>query len=101
MKTKKQNRVLETTPMNSEPFIRNLMCAVLLSAVEDYVGTTPECDKKVLPKYIFNKSTILKDLRSPRMVALSDGLSLTVADRLVSDPQGILNNLKKMVATNE
>ena len=75
---------------------RNLMCAVLNEAVEDYVGKTPLGVKKVMPQYLFKKSTILSDLQSPRMVALTDGMSITVADNLKSNAKQIAQNIEKL-----
>lgn len=75
---------------------RQLMCAVLNEAVEDYVGNTPLLIKKTMPKYFFNSATIMKDLHSPRMVVLSDGMSQTVAMRLKNDTEQIKDNLAKL-----
>lgn len=75
---------------------KNLMCAVLNEALEDYVGKTPLSVKKVMPAYLFNKSTIIKDLKSPRMVALTDGMSITVADNLKSNAKQIAQNIEKL-----
>ena len=75
---------------------RNLMCAVLNEAVEDYVGKTPLGVKKVMPKYFFNKSTIIKDLKDQRMVALTDGMSVTVACNLQSNSKQIAENIEKL-----
>ena len=75
---------------------RQLMCAVLSEAVEDYVGTTPQAIKKVMPKYLFKKSVIMQDLNNPKMVALSDGLSLTVAMQLKNNLKQVENNLASM-----
>jgi hypothetical protein len=75
---------------------RQLICAVLNEAVEDYVGTTPLTIKKLTPKYFFDKSTIMKDLKSPRMVALSSGMSETVAMHLRKNAAQIKVNMQKM-----
>ena len=76
-----------------DAFTRNLMCAVLYRAVEDYVNG---CSKRVvatLPRYYFDKATIIKDLKDERTVTLSDGMSLTVAHALKTNPEKIKINL--------
>lgn len=75
---------------------RQLMCAVLNEAVEDYVGNTPLLIKKSMPKYFFNPATIMKDLQSSRMVTLSDGMSQTVVMHLKNNPEQIKENLTKL-----
>lgn len=75
---------------------RQLMCAVLNEAVEDYVGNTPLLVKKIMSKYFFNPTTIMKDLNSPRMVMLSGGMSQTVAMHLKNNPEQIKENLIKL-----
>lgn len=75
---------------------RQLMCAVLNEAVEDYVGNTPLLIKNSMPKYFFNPATIMKDLHSPRMITLSDGMSQTVAMQLKNNPEQIKENLAKL-----
>ena len=73
-----------------------LMCAVLHEAIDDYVGTTPLNIKKIMPKYFFSKSVIMKDLKSPRMVALSSGMSETVAMHLRDNAAQIKTNMQNM-----
>lgn len=80
-----------------EQLTRNLMCAVLFTAAQDYVGETSDTNKSNLPKYIFDKATILRDLKHPRMVSLSNGMSLTVARALKENPEGIKENLQSIV----
>lgn len=75
---------------------RQLMCAVLREAIDDYVGTTPSAIKKSMPKYFFNKSIIMKDLKGPRMVALSSGMSETVAMHLRDNAAQIKLNIQNM-----
>lgn len=77
--------------------IRNLMCAVLLAAAEDYCEETSITTRRVLPNYFFNKSTIQKDLRSPRLVTLTEGMSITVADQLKANSAKIKQNLKDVL----
>lgn len=72
---------------------RQLMCAVLNEAVEDYVGTTPQAIKKSMPKYLFKKSVIMQDLNNPKIVALSDGMSQTVAMQLQNNLKQVEKNL--------
>lgn len=83
--------------------IRNLMCAVLLAAAEDYCEETSSTTRRVLPNYFFNKSTIQKDLHNPRLVALTEGMSVTVADALKTNANKIKQNLKDILynADNE
>jgi Mg-chelatase subunit ChlD len=38
----------------------------------------------------------MKDLKSPRMVALTDGMSITVADNLKSNAKQIAQNIEKL-----
>lgn len=73
-----------------------LMCAVLREATDDYVGATPSTIKKSMPKYFFNKSVIMKDLKNPRMVALSNGMSETVAMHLRDNAAQIKTNIQNM-----
>lgn len=64
---------------------RNLGCAIVLQATKDYFEETPEMQK-----------VILKDLRSGHLIALSDGISLTVAEELENNPKEIGVRLKKL-----
>ena len=75
---------------------RQLMCAVLSETVEDYVGVTPSTIKNTMPKYFFNKNIIMKDLESPRLIALTGGMSQTVAMHLRNNPDQIKENLIKL-----
>ena len=70
--------------------VRNLMCASLIQAVKDYIksGIMPG-----IPDNVLDKNVILSDLRSPRMVALTDGLSLGVANALENNEEEIRKNL--------
>ena len=77
----------------------NLICAVLLQAVRDYCDETPVTVKEQMPKYYFDKDIILSDLESPEMVALSNGMSLTVASALRRNPEQIKENLKDVLWT--
>lgn len=77
----------------------NLICAVLLQAVRDYCDETPTTVKEQMPKYYFDKDIILSDLESPLMVALSNGMSLTVASALRNNPDKIKENLKNVLWT--
>ena len=65
---------------------KNLGCAIVLEAVKEYfeVGTT---DSK--------KKTILKHLKQDFIVAISDGLSLVVAEQIKKNPKEIAMRLKK------
>ena len=73
-----------------------LMCVVLSEAVEDYVGKTPVGVKKSMPKYLFDQSIIIEDLKSPRMVALTNGMSETIAFNLKNNAEEIAENLEKL-----
>lgn len=77
--------------------IRNLFCAVLFTAVEDYCGESSDTDRNGLPDYIFDKSVIRADLRKPRLVSLTDGMSITVLNALKSNPSKVKENLKKVM----
>ena len=65
---------------------RNLGCGIVLQAVKDFFEPFISVAKK-------NK--ILKDLRSGHLVALSDGLSLVVAEQLEKNPKEIAERLGK------
>lgn len=85
-------------PMEAQAALfKNLMCAVLLEASRDYVDAASLNIKAGLPAYIFDKKTILKDLRSKRMQHLTDGMSLTVAHNLVSNEAQIKENMSVLV----
>lgn len=98
MKNVKEMRIKcrELPAETQSALFRQLMCAVLSEAVEDYVGTTPQAIKKVMPKYLFKKSVIMQDLNNPKMIALSDGLSLTVAMQLKNNLKQVESNLASM-----
>lgn len=66
---------------------RNLGCAIVLQATKDYFEETTEMQK-----------AILKDLRSGHLIALSDGISLTVAEELENNPKSIAERLGKYKA---
>jgi hypothetical protein len=65
--------------------IRNLACAITLQAVRDYFDTTSS--KK--------KATILKDLRSSWMNAITNGTSVIVAEQLELHPEEIAARLRQ------
>ena len=70
--------------MNTNYNYRNLGCAIVLQATKDYFESTPAMQR-----------AILKDLRSGHLSMLSDGISLTVADELESNPKEIAIRLKR------
>ena len=70
----------ETTPEY------NLGCAATNQAIKDFFNTSREKRKK----------EILKDLRRPLMVALSNGLSTIAAEKLETEPEKIKQNLNKI-----
>lgn len=80
-----------------QKLIRNLACAICLEAAKDYVGEVSSTTRDSLPAYFFHKPTIIKDLKDSRMVSVSDGMSLTVADMLQTNAEQIKNNLKTLV----
>ena len=63
---------------------RQLYMTVVYRAVEDYCRTKCESTRKA----------ILKDLRSARMIALTDGVSELAAGQLEKDPKAIAERLK-------
>lgn len=85
-----------TSPNYEERLIRNLMCAVLFRAVEDYCGECSETDKRIMSPSFFDRDVIISDLKSPRLVALTDGMSLTVASQLEHNAFDIKNRLRTM-----
>ena len=94
------NKTITKKPIDAvkrDNLVRNLMCAVLLQAVKDYVGETAECNKSNLPAYYFDKDTIIRDLKSDRMMTLTDGMSSTVAYALQTNADNIKDNLSKLV----
>lgn len=100
----KSKKIITVSTKQYDPaHIRNLMCAVLLAAVEDYCEETSITTRRTLPNYFFNKSTIQKDLHNPRLVALTEGMSVTVADALKTNANKIKQNLKDVLynADNE
>jgi hypothetical protein len=64
---------------------RNLVCAIIMRAVRDYLQSASK-----------KKALILKDLRSPYMDMLSNGTSVAVADQLEKHPEEIRARLNKM-----
>lgn len=82
-----------------EKMANNLICAVLLQAVRDYCGEIPTTAKESIPEYYFDRDIILSDLESPEMIALSNGMSLTVAMMLRNNPEQIKENLKSVLWT--
>lgn len=94
---REMRKICKRLPQETQAgLFRNLMCAVLNEAIEDYVGKTPLSIKKVMPAYLFNKSTIIKDLKDQRMLSLTDGMSATVADNLKSNAKQISQNVEKL-----
>ena len=79
-----------------EERFHQLMCRVAHEAVIDYVGETPEGSKLGLPKYLFNKSVIIKDLENPHLSALSDGVTVGVAMHLKTNAEQIKKNVQDM-----
>ena len=79
--------------IKSELFYQ-LMCKVLDEAVVDYVDETPIGIKKSMPGYLFNKTVIMKDLTGPRLVAHTNGMSITVAMHLKENEATIKKNIQ-------
>ena len=69
----------ETTPEY------NLGCAATNQAIKDFFATSKETRKK----------EILKDLRRPLMVALSNGMSVIAAEKLETEPEAVQERFKK------
>ena len=64
--------------------IRELTCAITLQAVRDYFnGSTAQ------------KKIILKDLRSPYMDMITNGLSVIVAEQLEKHPEEIRERMRR------
>lgn len=68
----------------NETGIRNLACAIIMQAVRDYLQSASN-----------KKALILKDLRSPYMDMLSNGMSVVVAEQLEKHPEEIRARLRK------
>ena len=68
----------------NEAGIRNLVCAIMMQAARDYLRSA---EKK--------RELILKDLRSPYMDMLSNGMSIAVAEQLEKHPEEIRARLRK------
>ena len=68
----------------NEAGIRNLACAIIMQAVRDYLRSASG-----------KKELILKDLRSPYMDMLSNGMSVVVAEQLEKHPEEIRARLRK------
>lgn len=64
--------------------IRELVCAITMQAVKDYVSG----DKA-------QKRAVLHDLRSPYMEQLTNGMSSTVALQLELHPDAIAERMRK------
>lgn len=64
---------------------RQLVATIIHRMVDDYCCTTS--DKR--------KAEILKDLRSPRMDMLSDGMSMIVAEQLIKNGDAIKSRILK------
>lgn len=95
-----ENKIFEKVNLPVETrqkLFRNLMCAVLLEAAKDYCGEAALTNQQHLPRYIFDKDTIIEDLKSERMRALTDGMSVTVADVLLEHGGKVKANLQEMV----
>ena len=58
--------------------------AIAFQALKDYFGGSTA-----------QKNVIMKDLRSPWMEWITNGLSVQLADRLKSDPKGVERRFKK------
>ena len=66
--------------------IRNLGAAVLLQATKDYVAGSEKTQR-----------AILKDLRSPWLILLTDGMSETVARKLENNAEEISKRLNMTI----
>jgi hypothetical protein len=65
---------------------RELACAITMQAVRDYFAKGATAKKKRL---------ILHELRSKWMEAITDGLSITVAEQLEKNPKEIRARIRK------
>ena len=81
--------------------IKSLFCAVLLRAVQDYCGDISETTRGSLPDYYFDRDIIMKDLESDRLFALTDGMSLTVANALKNNENLIKDKLGSIIEDYE
>ena len=79
-----------------EERIHQLACQVIHEAVVDYVGETTSSDKQGLPKYLFNKSVILKDLETQIIMAHSNGANEMAIKALKNMPEKVKENVQKM-----
>lgn len=76
--------------------IHQLACRVIFESMLDYVDKTPMSDKQGLPKYFFNKSTILNDLASQTIPAASNGANDMAISALKNNPQQVKENIDKI-----
>lgn len=60
---------------------RNLGCAIALQAAKDYFDNP------------YERSGIIRMLKSSRMSLLTNGLSVKLAEKLISDPDEVKENL--------
>jgi broad-specificity NMP kinase len=64
--------------------VKNLASAITLQAVKDYFQSAEK-----------GKKTILKDLRSPWMIMLTNDASVVVAEQLEKHPEEIRERLRR------
>jgi hypothetical protein len=81
-------------PNTKSELFYQLMCKVLDEAVVDYVDETPIGIKKAMPGYLFSKTVIMKDLMGQRLVAHTNGMSITVAINLRNNESAIKKNIQ-------
>ena len=76
--------------------IHQLACRVVLEAMVDYLGETTVSDRQSLPKYIFDKSVIMKDLKGAIIMAKSDGANEMAIAALRNNPEAVRKNIRQM-----
>lgn len=76
--------------------IHQLACRVIHEAMADYVGESTPSDKQGLPKYFFNKSVILNDLKTQVIMVHSNGANEMAITALKNNPKKVKQNIHKM-----
>lgn len=80
----------------SEANLKELGCAITMQAVKDYfTKKVYNTEEKTEARFAKKRKSILKDLRSPYMDLLTNGMSIIVAEQLELHPEEIAERLRR------
>lgn len=101
-KLEKMRRGFKNLPHQTQAErINQLACKVILEAVADYTHESTLSERQGLPKYFFDKSVILRDLETQKLMAHSNGANFMAINALKDNAYQVKENIRKMAYNAE